>query len=179
MATAYGNARVLYHRMKKRGEYVPELKGPNEYVKWYLQQKKNWKIDDKVRGYFNEFVETAESYGHDVSHLDDSMILIKFMDKRPSNATNKKDYAGQGATIKTTGVANAKGRGNDKVVAIYIYKDEWAKLTPKQQKWVVFHELGHDVMNLGHDKKKLMKPSIPISYTDKKWKKVMDDLFKK
>ena len=44
---------------------------------------------------------------------------------------------------------------------IIVNKDQWKKLSYYQKYWVIYHELGHAKLNLGHTKKGIMIKSIP------------------
>lgn len=47
-------------------------------------------------------------------------------------------------------IAVAYGTNNDKAVSIMVYKERYDKLTLNQKKYVILHEIGHDVYNLKH-----------------------------
>ena len=47
-------------------------------------------------------------------------------------------------------IAIAYGTNNDDVVFIVVYRERYNKLTANQKKYVILHEIGHDVYNLKH-----------------------------
>ena len=49
-------------------------------------------------------------------------------------------------------IAIAYGTNNDDIVFIVVYKEGYNKLTANQKKYVILHEIGHDVYNLKHTK---------------------------
>lgn len=66
---------------------------------------------------------------------------------------------------------------------VVLNQDLWFKLRPITQKAVVFHELGHCVLNLGHapdDALNLMTPYIlPSDQIAENWDLLLDKLFSK
>jgi len=64
--------------------------------------------------------------------------------------------------IRTPLVGQAKGMDNDNLVYVIINPVLWGKLTVKQRRHLIFHELAHDIFNTLHTKDvELMKPSMP------------------
>ena len=49
-------------------------------------------------------------------------------------------------------IAIAYGTNNDDIVFIVVYKERYNKLTANQKKYVILHEIGHDIYNLKHTK---------------------------
>jgi hypothetical protein len=69
-----------------------------------------------------------------------------------------------GDTGEATGVAHGRGEHG---VFIRINKNIWHTLSTEQKHWVIYHELAHDMFDLGHGNIKLMNPeaSRNVSFT--------------
>ena len=64
--------------------------------------------------------------------------------------------------IRTPLAGQAKGMDNDNLVYVLINPVIWSKLTVKERRHVIFHELAHDIFNTEHTfDVELMKPSMP------------------
>lgn len=67
-----------------------------------------------------------------------------------------------GDIMRSNIVGQAKGMFNDDLVYVKVDPRAWGKLTPKQRKHLIFHELSHDIFNVEHTMKiELMRPSMP------------------
>ena len=84
------------------------------------------------------------------------------------NNTFKQFYHGDfsisfehGLERKEDAVGVSYAGNNDCKVDIKIDADAWRNYSTLQKMWLVFHELGHDVLNLKHTKTGLMMPNIP------------------
>ena len=49
-----------------------------------------------------------------------------------------------------TTLALAYGYGDDTIIKIKVDPEKWAKASPEKRWYVLYHELGHDVLNLKH-----------------------------
>jgi len=64
--------------------------------------------------------------------------------------------------MRTNLVGQAKGMDNDSLVYVIINPNLWGKLTTKERRHLIFHELAHDIFNTLHTNDvELMKPSMP------------------
>ena len=64
--------------------------------------------------------------------------------------------------IRTPLAGQAMGMDNDDLVYVLINPVIWSKLTVKERRHVIFHELAHDIFNTEHTfDVELMKPSMP------------------
>ena len=64
--------------------------------------------------------------------------------------------------MRTNLVGQAKGMDNDSLVYVIINPNLWGKLTVKERRHLIFHELAHDIFNTEHTfDVELMKPSMP------------------
>ena len=63
--------------------------------------------------------------------------------------------------IRTDILGMAKGMYNDSLVYVIINPDIWRRLTTKQRRHLIFHELSHDMFNTEHTTEvELMRPSM-------------------
>ena len=70
--------------------------------------------------------------------------------------TGEIDYGGpyalpENTLGKTRILFNTSNREKTNGVQIVINRDEWFKLKPHQRFWVIFHEMGHALLDLDHD----------------------------
>ena len=64
--------------------------------------------------------------------------------------------------MRTHLLGTAKGMMNDDLVYVKINPREWGRLSHKQKRHTMFHELSHDLFNTEHTFEiELMKPAIP------------------
>ena len=64
--------------------------------------------------------------------------------------------------MKTNLLGTAKGMLHDDLVYVKINPRDWGKLSHKQRRHTIFHELSHDLFNTEHTFEiELMKPVIP------------------
>ena len=70
-------------------------------------------------------------------------------------------------------IALAYAYGNDDIIKIQIDPEKWAKSSTQKRWYVLFHELGHDVLNLDHGQGgKMMFNFIDRDYT---WDEFFED----
>ena len=63
--------------------------------------------------------------------------------------------------IRTDILGMAKGMYNDNLVYVIINPVTWSRLTTKQRRHLIFHELSHDIFNTEHTTElELMRPSM-------------------
>lgn len=103
------------------------LKGEVEETKAIVSISSEWTF----LKYIKDFVETAEENGVDVEYIYHGSIDI-FFDSLDDE------------------IAVALGLDDDTMVAIQIDPSEWNKLSNQEKREIMFHELGHDVLNLEH-----------------------------
>ena len=99
-------------------------------------RKPKYKVEKELENYLSSFVDLARLKGIDLTYIYGQDITIKFSDF--SHATN---------------VATSYGRNKDKII-ILVDKKRFYQRTEEGRKYVMFHELGHDVLNLRHLKKR-------------------------
>jgi hypothetical protein len=56
----------------------------------------------------------------------------------------------------------AEGMNKNKEVNVYVSESVWKRLNEGQKRWLIFHELSHDIFNLHHGTCELMKPQMDI-----------------
>lgn len=102
-----------------------------------------YSISKELQPYVREVLTTLDS--HDIEFKKQSFIVVFDSD-----------------IIRTPLVGQAKGMDNDNLVYVIVNPVLWAKLTVKQRRHLIFHELAHDIFNTEHTKDvELMKPSMP------------------
>ena len=102
-----------------------------------------YSISKELQPYVREVLTTLEF--HDIEFKKQSFIVVFDAD-----------------IIRTPLVGQAKGMDNDNLVYVIVNPVLWAKLTVKQRRHLIFHELAHDIFNTEHTKDvELMKPSMP------------------
>ena len=100
-----------------------------------MGQPSYYEINPQLLPYFHEFVEVVEGEGLDLSYIYEGTIVIRLGDYG-------KNYS--------------LGRGVDGAIIISIDKTIWSSLSDADKRRVMFHELGHDILNLGHSRNGLM-----------------------
>ncbi len=87
--------------------------------------------------YLDLFIEDAAANGHDYSYVYNHRIVLLFV----SDLQDKDGKIG----------GSSMSFGNDKEIFIYIQEPAWGRYSDAQKKILMFHELGHDIMNLDHN----------------------------
>lgn len=108
-----------------------------------------------LEGYVAAFVEFAARNDVDVSYIYDYEIDLEFM-----------TYA-QAEEVKESTIAYTDALDRDKVVHIVVNPIHWAAASPAKRVAVMFHELGHDILNFKHasDEGPLMSVYAREDYT--------------
>lgn len=101
-----------------------------------------YRVDPLLEPYLEEFVEVASEQGIDLSYIYDSRITIIF-----TKAENKRNR-----------VAVSYGRNKDNITVL-VYRDRFEKRTEEGRKYVMFHEFGHDILDLPHGETGMMRPT--------------------
>ena len=102
-----------------------------------------YSISKELQPYVREVLTTLDY--HDIEFKKQSFIVVFDAD-----------------IIGTPLVGQAKGMDNDNLVYVIINPVLWGKLTVKQRRHLIFHELAHDMFNTEHTfDVELMKPSMP------------------
>ena len=102
------------------------------------------KIDPELQGYLVSFVDLAKLKGIDLTYVYGQDIYLKFYKE------------GHG-----TQVATSFGRNKDRII-IMVDRDRFYARTEEGRKYVMFHELGHDILNfehLEHPERGMMEPT--------------------
>lgn len=98
------------------------------------------RINPDLKPYLNEFIMEAQERGIDVSHIFNQDIIIDYWGRDNGN------------------VATSYGRDKDRVV-IFVDESRFKARTEQGRKYVMFHEFGHDILNLPHLEHGMMRPS--------------------
>ena len=102
-----------------------------------------YSISKELQPYVREVLTTLEF--HDIEFKKQSFIVVFDAD-----------------IMRTNLVGQAKGMDNDSLVYVIINPNLWGKLTVKERRHLIFHELAHDIFNTEHTfDVELMKPSMP------------------
>ena len=104
--------------------------------------KPQYKVEKELEQYLRSFVDIAALKGLDLSYIYDQDITIVWEVVINKNSTN---------------VATSYGRNKDKII-IVVNKDRfYGKRTEQGRKYVMWHELGHDILNLEHLEEGMMR----------------------
>ena len=96
-------------------------------------------IDPELMPYFRAFMDIAKLEGIDLSFIYAQKITIKFTDY------DNRDH-----------VATAFGRDEDRVL-ILVHRARFANRTEQGRKYVMWHEFGHDILDLPHLENGMMR----------------------
>ena len=97
-----------------------------------------YRINSEVHKYFTEFMIMAEEEGYDLSYVYEGNILIDISEKSFRNYS--------------------VGTHHDNLVRVVISRKIWEVADDRMRRQIVFHELGHDILNLEHSHNGLMNP---------------------
>ena len=106
-----------------------------------------YNVDPDLEKYLVSFVDIAALKGIDLNYIYDYDITIKYTDNQTRNY-----------------VATSFGRNKDKII-ILVKRDKFAARTEEGRKYVMFHELGHDILNFGHLESPDRGMMEPTAYT--------------
>lgn len=98
------------------------------------------RINPELKPYLNEFIKDTQEEGIDVSHIFSQDIIIDYWERDNGN------------------VATSYGRDKDRVV-IFVDESRFKARTEQGRKYVMYHEFGHDILNLPHLEHGMMRPS--------------------
>ena len=112
-----------------------------------------------INGYFDFFIDTANTLGYDLSPLRNQIISIRYL------SVNEEipDFNNYHDKNSFFAIAFAIGMNQDNKVEIVVDYEQWLKLNDFQKMLTMFHELCHDLLNIEHDDSKennLMHSSI-------------------
>ena len=108
--------------------------------------KDGYRVEAELEPYLRSFVDIAALKGLDLSYVYDERITIVW-----EHSINK----------RSTNVATSFGRNNNGI-AIVVNKERFMARTDEGRKYVMWHELGHDVLNFKHlegDDRGMMEPT--------------------
>lgn len=117
----------------------------------------NYFVEDALRREVDEWFIELRKAGVDVKYGRSFIIVLSNL---------KADLEG------AAGVAY--GMDDDKGVFIRIDISNWSRYDVNLRRWLIWHELGHDVFNLEHEihtKCKIMFPAMPYKVTNLQWLK--------
>lgn len=95
-----------------------------------------YKVEKQYEPYLKSFVDLAMVDGVDLSYIYANSIIIKSMPFVMTTNNNN--------------VAQTYGRSKDKQIIIFVNEEKFNARTEEGKKYVMFHELGHDVLNFLH-----------------------------
>ena len=116
-------------------------------------------IDEELDRYLVQFMLDAEDRGIDLWDIYGGDISIKFVDERYGRA-----------------LGIAWEMHNDDMVVITIPRKEWGEMNEAKRKAIMYHEFGHDILNLEHGTTPLMNASAG-NYTMSKTNRQIDQMF--
>jgi len=100
-----------------------------------------YNVDPELEVYLNNFVDLAKLKGIDLSEIYEHDIVIKFTEKENKNH-----------------VATAFRRNKDGIF-ILVHKRRFNERTEEGRRYVMYHEFGHDILNLEHLDVGMMRPT--------------------
>ena len=105
-------------------------------------------------------------------------FILKFLDDAKNNHGLNLDYIKNRNIITISKrlegrtIALAAGMNNDNEVIIAIDPDSWYKASPAKRWYIMYHELGHDILNFEHGEGgPMMNPETSGSYTWSRFEK--------
>lgn len=102
-----------------------------------------YNVDPNLEPYLEQFVEEAKEKGIDLSYIYDENITIEFTDKKDNKVASAPSWQ-----YRKTGIL------------IKVRRDRFYGLRTEQgRKYAMFHEFGHDILNLEHSKVGMMRAS--------------------
>ena len=102
-----------------------------------------YNVNKELQPYVKEVLKSLEF--HDIEFKKQSFVVVFDAD-----------------LIRTPIAGRALGMDNDDLVYVIINPLMWGKLTVKERRHVIFHELSHDIFNIEHTNLiELMRPSMP------------------
>ena len=104
-------------------------------------KKPKYEVDAELEKYLVEFVEVAKANGVDLSYIYKSNITIKYTDKVDGKVASAPSWQNRDGLFIVVRRANFKNR------------------TEQGRKYVMFHEFGHDILNLEHSNEGMMRAS--------------------
>ena len=93
-----------------------------------------YRVDDLYKPYLKAFIDMAKLDGLDLTYVYTKDITIVSEHVINKNSTN---------------VATSYGRNKDKII-IVVNKERFMNRTEEGRRYVMYHELGHDILNFGH-----------------------------
>ncbi len=130
-----------------------EYKGQKEKNIEDLIRKTSFDTSEDLMMYVNKFYRDTEHFG--IKTVRPSVIIVKMSNLDRSFFTS--DYHGV-----------SLGMNDDSKIEIYLNHTSWTNMTRAQKYFIMYHELGHDVLNRGHNSRSdnpensIMKPMMSI-----------------
>ena len=143
---------------------------------------KSFEITDRR---IDQFIVNGNDFRKINTYQLDQMIDVFFDDCEANNIFINRDQniLTEFKELEGTTLALAYGIENDKNIAIQVDPVEWDKASLARKWYTIYHELGHDVLNLYHgDGGKMMFNFADIDYSWNQFfedKKFMFDIYKK
>ena len=108
-----------------------------------------YRVEPELKGYVTSFVNLAKLKGIDLSYIYTQDVTVVWEVALNKNSTN---------------VATSYGRNKDKII-IVVNKERFMARTEEGRKYVMFHELGHDILNFEHLKSPDRGMMEPTAYS--------------
>ena len=109
-----------------------------------VDESKIYVRDPELRGYVMEFLTELEDY--DVDYDKSIPVAVRF------------------SKVMSMGVAGAAyGMRMDDETNVVVNKRIWKHLNDDQKRWLVFHELSHDMFDITHWSTPIMHPKTPTA----------------
>ena len=99
-----------------------------------------YNVAPELEPYLKEFVELAAEKGIDLSYIYDENIVIKFLEKEGNKVASAPSWQ-----------ARKKG------ILIFVRRINFNNRSEEGKKYAIFHEFGHDILNIEHQPKGMMK----------------------
>ena len=100
-----------------------------------------YNVDPELEVYLEHFIDIAKLKGIDLSYIYEDDIVIKFTDYDNKNH-----------------VATAFRRNKDGI-RIMVHRKRFNERTEEGRKYVMWHEFGHDILDLEHLEEGMMRPT--------------------
>ena len=107
-----------------------------DWVEWYMIESLN---PFDVRGYIEIFLNDATDAGIDVSHVRKGDIEVEFKSVR------------EDGHMSANTIAYTDSLGDDDRVHIVVNPAAWKAASPAKRLAIIYHELGHDILNFEHN----------------------------
>ncbi len=115
-------------------------------------------------------IDRLEQDAYNAPHeVDLAAYLVLFVKEAQEAGVDVRDALSKPHRISFTN--NTYGRAlavswekdNDESIVINVMREQWNNLSQAKKKYLMFHELGHDVLNLSHGETPMVKVNVPMN----------------